>query len=56
MSESTLIAALNLLADIRSAIGDPDGRLMQDELVERCRDLAEKERTCSCRETRVDLN
>lgn len=28
---------LGLLADIRAAVGDPDGRLMQDELVERVR-------------------
>jgi len=28
---------LGVLADIRAAVGDPDGRLMQDELVERVR-------------------
>lgn len=28
---------LGVLADIRTAVGDPDGRLMQDELVERVR-------------------
>lgn len=33
--EST--ALLGLLADIRSAVGDPNSRLMQDELVEHCR-------------------
>ena len=32
-------ALLGLLADIRAAVGDPTGRLMQDELVERCRQL-----------------
>ena len=32
-------AWLGLLADIRAAVGDPTGRLMQDELVERCRKL-----------------
>ena len=32
-------ALLGLLADIRAAVGDPTGRLMQDELVERCRKL-----------------
>lgn len=35
--EST--ALLGLLADIRAAVGDPMGRLMQDELVTRCRKL-----------------
>lgn len=33
-------ALLGLLADIRAAVGDPTGKLMQDELVERCRALA----------------
>jgi hypothetical protein len=28
---------LGLLADIRAAVGDPNGKLMQDELVEHCR-------------------
>ena len=32
-------ALLGLLADIRAAVGDPTGRLMQDDLVERCRQL-----------------
>lgn len=32
-------ARLNLLADIRAAVGDPNGKLMQDEIVERCRKL-----------------
>ena len=32
-------ALLGLLADIRAAVGDPTGRLMQNELVERCRQL-----------------
>jgi hypothetical protein len=35
--EST--ALLGLLADIRAAVGDPTGKLMQDELVEHCRKL-----------------
>jgi len=30
---------LGLLADIRAAVGDPTGKLMQDELVEHCRKL-----------------
>lgn len=30
---------LNLVADIRKAVGDPEGKLMQDELLERCRKL-----------------
>lgn len=38
--EST--ALLGLLADIRAAVGDPTGKLMQDELVEHCRKLREE--------------
>ena len=30
---------LSLLADIRAAVGDPTGKLMQYELVERCRKM-----------------
>lgn len=30
---------INLVADIRAAVGDPTGTLMQDDLVERCRHL-----------------
>lgn len=40
---------LSLIADIREAVGDPRGRLMQDELVERCRvmrDALERLRDC----------
>lgn len=33
------IAVLRLLARIREAVGDPAGKLMQDELVSRCRML-----------------
>jgi len=33
-------ALLGLIADIRAAVGDPTGKLMQDELVEHCRKLA----------------
>jgi hypothetical protein len=33
------VAVYGLLADIRAAVGDPTGKLMQDELVERCRSL-----------------
>ena len=32
-------ALLGLLADIRAAVGDPTGNLMQDELVEHCRNM-----------------
>ncbi len=32
---------LRLVADIRAAVGDPHGRLMQDELVARCLCLRE---------------
>jgi hypothetical protein len=40
-SERALSASLlNLIADIRAAVGDPTGKLMQDELVEHCRTLA----------------
>ena len=39
--EST--ALLGLLADIRAAVGDPTGKLMQDELVARCKHLREME-------------
>lgn len=38
----TLAAALRLIADIREAAGDPDGKLMQDELVERIREWREE--------------
>lgn len=34
---ATLNAALLLLAEIRAAAGDPEGKLMQDELVARIR-------------------
>ena len=37
--EST--ALFGLVADIRAAVGDPTGKLMQDELVERCSLLRE---------------
>jgi hypothetical protein len=30
---------LGLLADIRAAVGDPTGKLMQDELIEHCKKL-----------------
>jgi len=30
---------LGLIADIRAAVGDPTGKLMQDELVEHCKQL-----------------
>jgi len=33
----TLNAALRLIADIREAAGDPEGKLMQDELVAKIR-------------------
>lgn len=37
-----LLRALAVLADIRAAVGDPEGKLMQDELVARCRELRER--------------
>ena len=36
----TEVALFHLLADIRAAAGDPEGKLMQDELVEHIRGLA----------------
>lgn len=38
------IGLLRLVADIRAAVGDPTGKLMQDELVEHCRKLYSKQR------------
>ena len=36
-----------LLADIRAAVGDPTGKMMQDELVEHCRQITkERNRVC----------
>ena len=37
-----LFQALKVLADIRAAVGDPEGKLMQEELVVRCRELRER--------------
>lgn len=34
-------ALLRLVADIRAAVGDPTGKLMQEELVQHCRKLRE---------------
>jgi hypothetical protein len=33
------VGLLFLLSDIREAVGDPTGKLMQDELIEHCRKL-----------------
>ena len=33
------LGALGLLADIRAAVGDPSGKLMQDELIAHCTGL-----------------
>lgn len=33
---------LGLLADIRAAVGDPTGKLMQDELVDKCAELMDR--------------
>jgi len=35
-TSGSLVAALFLIADIRRAIGDGNGQLMQSELVEHC--------------------
>jgi hypothetical protein len=40
--EPEVEAVVKLLADIREAVGDPEGRLMQDELVAHCRALREQ--------------
>jgi hypothetical protein len=37
--DNSYIRLLNLVADIRAAVGDPTGKLMQDELVAHCRKL-----------------
>lgn len=37
---------LLLLADIRAAVGDPTGRLMQDDLVAHCKRLTSSEGWC----------
>lgn len=36
---------LGLVADIRAAVGDRTGKLMQDELIEHCRKLYEEKKT-----------
>lgn len=36
------IALLCLLADIRAAVGDPTGKLMQDELVAHCAEMLDR--------------
>jgi hypothetical protein len=38
-AENTVDYLLGILADIRVAVGDKEGKLMQDELVEHCRML-----------------
>lgn len=43
-----VIELLNLVADIREAVGDPTGKLMQSELVERCRELRVKAERLEC--------
>lgn len=35
------ISLLRLIVRIRDAVGDPHGKLMQDDLVERCKSLKE---------------
>ena len=41
-SEAKLKMMEELVADIRVAVGDPEGRLMHDELVAHCRALREQ--------------
>ena len=38
-AENTVNNLINLIADIRVAVGDKEGQLTQDELAERCRML-----------------
>lgn len=38
-SRADTMSLLHLIYDIRKAVGDPEGRLMQDELVAKCREL-----------------
>ena len=38
-AQKTAFSALALVAQIRAAVGDPEGRLMQDELIEHCRKM-----------------
>lgn len=46
MNQEKEFSFAHLVADIRAAVGDKDGRLMQqDELVERCRLLYALEQT-----------
>ena len=40
VADDETYSLLSLLADIRAVVGDPEGRLMQDELVERVRTVA----------------
>lgn len=40
-AESDRNAALMLVAKIREAVGDPKGKLMQDDLIAHCRELKE---------------
>lgn len=49
-AKDSQISLLNLLADIRTAVGDSQGKLMQDELVEHCQKMRESlsGRTVSC--------
>lgn len=45
MKDTETTGLLNLLADIRAAAGDPEGKLMQDELVAHIADLHAKAET-----------
>jgi len=40
--ESERNAALRLVADIRAAVGDPDGKLMQSELIAYCAEMLDR--------------
>ena len=40
-SDKILIKALELIADIRNAVGDPTGKLMQDDLIKHCQQMRE---------------
>ena len=52
----TEISLLGLIADIRNAVGDPNGRLMQDELIIHCRRINEfPERLKKVAQARIDF-
>ena len=41
-AQESCMAALTLVARLRAAVGDPEGKLMQDELIDHCQRLLAK--------------